>query len=115
MKDYILNIVIFGLTSFIMIIIGYFQYRKKDRPVGFWSGEIPPDDIEDVTGYNRVHGRMWIFYGLAIFASGLFGVVTDNPLILTGIIFLVMFGGIVTMIIVHYRALAKYRNKKQGE
>lgn len=114
MKDTMISFVIFGLTSGIMLLIGIFQFRNRKRPVSFWSGERAPEpeEVTDVCAYNRKHGLMWICYGGAIFASGMVCGFLENPWICTGLLFLVMFGGMFVMVLYHYRLERRYRIKK---
>ncbi|MBQ4339475.1 MAG: hypothetical protein IJC41_00550 [Firmicutes bacterium] len=109
MGDYIITLFILGITSFVMLILGVNQYRTIDKPVNFWSGESAPTNVKDIPGYNKTHGKMWICYGAAIFLAGLVGMLFNDPWIATGILFLVIVGGIPVMFYIHYRVCDKYR------
>lgn len=111
MKDYIITIVILAITAITMIIIGFIQYRKKDKPVNFWSGESSPNDVVDIAGYNKTHGKMWAGYGIAIFISGIVGMFFNSPIIASAILFLTVAGGIPVLFYIHYKVCAKYRKK----
>lgn len=41
--------------------MGIFAFKSK-RPMPFWAG-VPVGKVEDVKGYNRAVGRMWIVFG----------------------------------------------------
>lgn len=63
----IFGMVIFLIVAGIMILIGIVQIRSK-KPVGFYSGEKPPeaDQLKDVKAWNHKHGYMWVLYGISI-------------------------------------------------
>ena len=64
----IMGLVIISIVAGIMIIIGIFQFSKKDNPVGFYNVIDPPkkEEISDVIQWNRKHGIIWIVYGICI-------------------------------------------------
>ena len=72
----VMVVVIFSLTALFMIGIGAVQLKSKS-PVGFYSGEKPPeeDELTDVPAWNRKHGIMWLLYGVVIMLSGVVAVV----------------------------------------
>lgn len=55
---------IYFLTALLMISIGVSQLKSQE-PVGFYSGEKPPnkDELTDVISWNKKHGTMWVLYG----------------------------------------------------
>ena len=57
MAETIITIVILLICSLPLVIIGISQYKSK-KPVGFWSGQKPPeaDRIRDIAAYNKKHG-----------------------------------------------------------
>ncbi|SDB22408.1 hypothetical protein SAMN02910298_01080 [Pseudobutyrivibrio sp. YE44] len=61
-------LIIISIVAGIMIIIGVFQLRKKDNPVGFYNVIDPPkkEEISDVIQWNRKHGMIWVIYGICI-------------------------------------------------
>lgn len=69
--EMIIVLFILSWTVIPLLLIGIVQFRKKERPVGFWAGvePPPPERVTDVRAYNRKHGMMWIVYsvGLAVF------------------------------------------------
>ena len=67
MAETIIIIVILLICSLPLVIIGISQYKSK-KPVGFWSGQKPPeaDRIRNIAAYNKKHGIMWILFGLGI-------------------------------------------------
>lgn len=57
-----------SLAASIMIIIGLFQLRNKEKPVGFYNVIDPPkkEEISDILQWNKKHGMIWIVYGICI-------------------------------------------------
>jgi len=55
--------------------IGKYAARKP-TPMGFWANgsEIKPEDISDITAYNLENGRMWKFYSIPYWLSGISGI-----------------------------------------
>ena len=53
----VIMLVILLYSATPLIVIGIVQYRSKN-PVGFWSGEKPPEkeQITDMKAYNQKHG-----------------------------------------------------------
>lgn len=66
--EMIMGLVIISIVAFIMVIIGVYQFEKKDVPVRFYNVIDPPkkEEISDVTQWNKKHGMIWIAYGLCI-------------------------------------------------
>lgn len=89
----IIGLVIVTIVAMIMVLIGVFQYRKADMPVGFYNVIDPPskEDISDVIQWNKKHGMIWIVYGLCIELGFWLGYVMPNEIL--EMIF--MMGGIV--------------------
>ena len=105
----IMLIVILALTTLPFLVIGIVQIRSS-RPVGFWTGEIPPDvsHVTDVAAYNKKHGIMWVIYGAGIlpsyFIGHLFGGGGGAAIGATAEIC----GGIIVMIFYHIYLYKKY-------
>ncbi len=52
--------------SIIFILIGVISIKKK-TPVHFWSNQsISPDEISDITSYNKEVGNMWLSFGFSL-------------------------------------------------
>ena len=109
MAGTVISGVIFGLVALVMIGIGISQLKSKD-PVGFYTGENPPDKerLSDVNAWNKKHGMMWVIYGVCIFCSWIFSVFIGNSLyslipLVGGIIV-----PIVIMIICHHKLVKMY-------
>ena len=62
---------VFALCALLFAGIGICQFNAK-KPVGFYSGVKPPEieQEEDVKGWNRGHGLMWMIYGMILFLTG---------------------------------------------
>ena len=74
---------IFGFCALLMFGIGIWQFRSR-KPVGFYSGEKPPDEKEltDVRAWNKKHGMMWMLYGGLIVLAGVCGIVMGSSVLL---------------------------------
>lgn len=108
--EYIIPIFIYTLTAGIMAAIGIVQMRSK-KPVAFYSGEKGPKESEltDVTAWNKLHGLMWLCYGIIILVTGIAGILLDKA-VLT--ILLTIFGPLVPiplMVMYHHKLEKKYK------
>jgi len=65
---------IFGAAFIIMGV--YCLFAKTARPFGFWANA-EQFEVNDVKGYNRALGKLWIVFGVVFGALGL-------PLLLGG-------------------------------
>ena len=106
------NMITFGIilfASFIIIVIGISQVKSKE-PVGFYTGEKPPkkEDLTDAALWNKKHGMMWIFYGVAMTGSYLLGLVIKQEFIAFVILMLAIVGGLPVMIFYHHHLMRKY-------
>lgn len=108
--EHVICMAIYILAAFIMFVIGIAQVKSRE-PVGFYSGEKPPEagELTDVHAWNVKHGRMWIAYGAFILLSCFPGVLAmDSALCRFS-----MIGGLllplVLMVCYHRRLLAVYR------
>lgn len=106
----IIGLVVYLLTAAIMIGIGISQY-KSEKPVGFYSGEKPPDESElsDVVSWNKKHAVMWVIYGLIIlFSYGIGTIIGDSVWCL-----IPMCGGLIfplpIMVWYHHRLIKHYK------
>ena len=68
--EFLIGFFISLLVALIMIGIGISQLKSK-TPAAFYTGEKPfsPNELSDVSAWNRKHGRMWIIYGIVILFS----------------------------------------------
>lgn len=110
--EQIIALVVIGIVSLIMIIIGISMMRSLD-PTGFYTFRKPPkaENLSDVSTYNRKHGMMFILYGVGILISYIIEVIissaTEFPYILSGTIFL----GLVVLCLNHEYLDKKYIRK----
>ncbi len=113
MFDAILSGVILGACAAIMFGIGLYQLKSK-QPVGFYTGETPPDEKEltDVGAWNRKHGMMWILYGVCIAVAWVAGLLIGDSLLILIPFFGCLLLPIPLMILYHYHLVRKYRQKK---
>lgn len=108
MAETIISGVIFGICALIMLGIGISQLKSK-KPVGFYSGEKPPneDEISDILMWNKKHGIMWIIYGIIIILTWCSGLLIGDSIW----IFVGAFLPIVVMMWYHKRLIKKYKIK----
>ena len=113
----ILTMIIGGMVSAVLIIIGIVQIKKK-TPVGFYTGETPPlaSKLKSVRGWNTGHGLLWISYGVIMLISFVIAVfTTTDPLYKT----LLLFGGTIipTLLLVlgHHLLIRKYLYGKKSD
>lgn len=95
------------LISIFLLSVGILQINKE-KPVGFF-GENPPQDeiLSDMKTWNRMHGIMWIVYGVTIFVS--FTVCAFVGNIFSSIIFVcVSVGALPIMSLYHSHLEKKY-------
>lgn len=71
MKETMIAFMIWAVISCVFIGMGLYDiFSKKEVPFGFWANAktLP---MEDVKGYNRAVGILWIVYGVALMLLGL--------------------------------------------
>ena len=65
----IMGFVIWVICGSLFVGIGIYDYMSK-KQVGFWANiEIP--EIEDVRGFNKAVGRLFIIYGVVFILIGI--------------------------------------------
>ena len=89
--ELILMMIPVGFCTLIFLGIGIWQWNSK-TPVGFWTGKKPPkpEEISDVTAYNRGHAILFFTYGIAMPVSVFAGPVLFLAATLGGIPFLIL-------------------------
>lgn len=88
----------------------YNMVSKKDKPSGFWANAntLP---MEDVRGYNKAMGKLWIVFGVVLILLGLPLLTGQNsPLSMLSILG-IMIESIVTMAVYTTVIEKKYRKK----
>ncbi|WP_270568012.1 hypothetical protein [Clostridium beijerinckii] len=83
-------------------------FKRKD-PMHFWSGStVRPEEIADITSYNRANGLMWASYAFCMFMTGILSLFST----ITGVILLIIIcvPGIVVLAIAYNRIYNKYRS-----
>lgn len=77
--------------------------QRTEKPAHFWAGtEIDPSQISDIAAYNHANARMWKWYSVPYWISGIvscFGFL-GNAYIIAGaaILFLACFPGLYFLI-----------------
>lgn len=99
---------IWSLVGVLLIILGIRDLFSK-KPVGFWAN-VETMKVNDVKGYNRSTGILFIVYGIVFILLGLPLLAEQNsPLILLSIIG-VMFETIVVMAVYSICIVKKYKD-----
>lgn len=112
MKENIIAFVVIVLVCIVMMVIGISQIKSK-KPVGFYSGEKPPleEELTDVVMWNKKHGLIWLFYGIAMLVSFVAGNLIGNEFVASMLFLVVILGGIPMMILRHNALKKKYYRK----
>ncbi len=106
----IVTFIIYLIGAAIMIGIGISQLRSSS-PVGFYSGEKPPEkeELTDVPAWNRKHGMMWLIYGMIILLTSVVGYLMGDSIFCM----IPYFGGIIlplfVMIWYHHKLIKTYK------
>lgn len=103
---------IWGLVRLLFIVMGIYDFNsKKAKPFGFWAN-VKVASIEDVKGYNRALGILWMVYGVLFTLIGLPLLAGQNsPFILLSILGAMVIG-IAAMIVYTIGIESKYCKKK---
>lgn len=64
-----IGFVIWAIVGVIIIGLGVRAYFSK-KVAGFWAN-IRPISVNDITGYNRAVGKLFVIYGVIFIALGL--------------------------------------------
>lgn len=107
-----MGFLIWCLFGFLFIGMGIYDfYSKKPKPFGFWANA-KIVDIENVSGYNRALGKLWIVFGLVFLLLGLPLLAGQNsPLAVISIVGIFV-ESIVAMSVYTIKIEGKYRQKK---
>lgn len=69
MAGTIIGFVIWAIVGVIIIGLGISAYFSR-KVVGFWAN-IKPISVNDIAGYNRALGKLFVIYGVIFIALGL--------------------------------------------
>ena len=69
MTENVIGFVIWAIVGVIIISLGIKAYFSK-KVVGFWAN-IKPLSVNDIAGYNRAVGKLFIIYGVILIVLGL--------------------------------------------
>ncbi len=69
MTENIIGFVIWAIVGVIIISLGIISYFSR-KLVGFWAN-IKPISVNNITGYNRAVGKLFVIYGIILIALGL--------------------------------------------
>ncbi len=110
MDGRILGFLIWTLCGALFLGIGVFAFFAK-KPMGFWANA-ETFAVDDVKGYNRAVGKLWIFYGVVFILLGLpFLAGQNSPLIVLVSMPGVMAATIAVMCVYTLVIEKKYRRK----
>lgn len=103
--------IIWALVGAVIIVIGIMDLFSK-KPVGFWAN-VETMKVNDVKGYNRATGILFMVYGVIFILLGLPLLAGQNsPLVLLSIIG-VVFETIMLMAIYSVCIVKKYSDNKK--
>ncbi len=112
----VMGLVIITMVALIMLIIGVFQFRKADGPVGFYNTSAPPkkEEITDIIAWNKKHGMIWIIYAVCIESGFFLGYFMPREALQT----VFMIGGVIIplpfMVMRHKTLEGKYKKEVSG-
>lgn len=69
MTGNMIGFVIWVIVGVIIISLGVRAYLSR-KVISFWAS-IKPVSVNDITGYNRAVGRLFVIYGVILIALGL--------------------------------------------
>lgn len=84
------------------------SFKRKD-PMHFWSGStVNPEEITNISAYNRANGLMWLIYTICMVVASILSLFS----ILIGVILLVIIcvPGTIALVIAYNRIYKKYRS-----
>ena len=110
--DITLGIVLLAVTLLmgLVICINAIYHNMRKTPTNFWTGSvIKPEEITDVSAYNRANYLMWTVYLVCLALAG--AVVFLNWIIGLIVYLVVVFLGVAIMIVVYKRIYNKYKTE----
>ena len=109
MTGNMIGFVIWALVGVVIIILGIRAYFSR-KVAGFWAN-IKPISVNDITGYNRAVGKLFVIYGVILIALGLPLLSGQNsPFILLSVLG-VMIETIVIMVVYSLCIERKYKGQ----
>lgn len=107
MAGNMIGFVIWAVVGVIIICLGIRAYLSR-KVVGFWAN-IKPISVNDIRGYNRAVGKLFVIYGVILTVMGLPLLLGQNsPFILLSVLG-VMIETIVIMAVYSLCIERKYR------
>lgn len=97
-------------VALVMVIIGIVQFTSKE-PVAFYSGEkrYKPEELTDVKKWNKLHGLMWIGFGVAMALGSILSIVIKNSFWGAAVLYAGMLVPLPLMIKGHQLMIRKYK------
>lgn len=95
------------LCSLVFGFIAMLSFKRKS-PMHFWSGSIvKPEEITDISAYNRANGMMWTVYTIFMVVAGILSLF--NILMGSILLVLICIPGTIILIIAYNRIYEKHR------
>jgi len=88
-------------------LIALWAYKRR-TPMHFWAGStVEPEEIADITAYNRANGKMWLAYAASTILSGVVSLfsIGVGAILLT----IICIPGIAVLIVGYKRIYKKYK------
>ena len=101
--------IIWTLCCCLLLFIGLYCFFSK-KAVGFFANA-KTFPVENVKGYNRACGKLWIAYSLVCMAAGLTLLDRENPALIL-ITVLVVVAATLAMILIYTMVIEKKYRKK---
>ena len=95
------------LCALIFGVIALWAF-KQQAPMTFWAGStVKPEEIVDVSAYNKANGVMWSIYTACMILAGILSLFN----LIAGVILLVVncIPGVFVLIISYRRIYSKYK------
>ena len=95
------------LCTLVFAAMALWAFKRSD-PMHFWSGStVKPEELTDVSAYNRANGVMWAVYAAGFFGAG---VVSFFNLTAAGILTAILcLPGVIALIIAYKKIYSKYK------
>lgn len=102
----IIGFIIWTVVALLFVFIGFYAWNS-DKPVGFFTGQKPPE-VSDVKGYNHAVAKIWFVFAAAMELLGLPLLAGQNsPYIMLSVIG-AMFS-VIGIAVAYVRVEAKYK------
>ena len=103
----IIVVIVSWIVAFVLGAIALWAFKRND-PMHFWGGStVKPDELTDVSAYNRANGVMWVVYAVCFF---MVGIASLFNLIVAGILTAILCTLCAVALVVTYKKIySKYK------